>query len=188
MTRAAARARLDLPPTAFVFACVGLMRPYKGLEELIPAFRAFDRENARLLIAGKAHDQRYAERLADLARDDARIRLEPRFIPADELQVYFNAADMAVLPYRQITTSGAAILAFSFGAPVIAPAIGAFPDLLNSTRGVLYQPDKLGSALREACARDWTAARAPTLEWVRQFDWADIGQALLSAYGRAKER
>ena len=186
--REAARAHLDLPHDAFVYACVGLMRPYKGFEELIPAFRALDDDRACLLIVGKAHNPRYAERLAELARGDARIRLEPRFLPGDELQVYFNAADIVALPYRQITTSGAAILAFSFGAPVIAPAIGAFPDLLNTERGVLYPPAALGAALREASARDWTAARAPILEWVRQFDWADIGRALLSAYGRAKER
>lgn len=188
VTREEARARLALPADAFIYACAGLMRPYKGLEELIPAFRALNEDRARLLIAGKAHDARYAERLASLAGGDARIRLEPRFVPGDELQVYFNAADIVALPYRQITTSGAAILAFSFGAPVIAPALGAFPDLLNAKRGMLYQPGELATALREAYGRDWTAARAPILEWVRQFDWADIGRALLSAYGRAKER
>jgi glycosyltransferase involved in cell wall biosynthesis len=188
ISRNEARARLDLPPDAFVFVCIGLLRPYKGLEELIPAFRALYETGARLLITGKAHDMRYAERLASLAGDDARIRLTPRFIPGDELQVYFNSADIAALPYRQITTSGAAILAFSFGAPVIAPAIGAFPDLLNAKRGVLYQQGELEAALREAHQRDWTAARAAIANWVRQFDWADIGRALLSAYGRAEER
>jgi glycosyltransferase involved in cell wall biosynthesis len=183
-----ARARLGIDADAFVYACLGLMRPYKGLEELIPAFRALDADHARLLIVGKAHDTRYAARLAELAGGDTRIGLEPRFVPGDELQLYFNAADVAVLPYRQITTSGAAMMAFSFGAPVLAPAIGAFPDLIGSGRGILYPPGDLATALRDAQARDWAPARGPILEWVRQFDWADIGRALIRAYERAKER
>lgn len=180
--RAEARERLNLPEDAFVYACLGLLRPYKGLEELIPAFRGLTEDRARLLIAGKAHDARYAEHLAGLIRGDTRIRFEPRFIPGDELQAYFNAADMAALPYRQITTSGAAMMAFSFGAPVLAPAIGAFPDLITPERGLLYGAGGLSAALTAAQGRDWAAARQPILDWVKQFDWADIGRALLNAY------
>ena len=180
--REEARRRLGLPADAFVYVCLGLLRPYKGLEELLPAFRSLAGGNARLIAAGKATDPRYAERLAALAGDDERIRLEPRFIPGDELQVYFNAADMAALPYRQITTSGAAMLAFSFGVPVLAPAIGAFPELVAPERGVLYAPGGLSTALGEAQARDWQVARKPIIDWVRQFDWTDIGRALLRSY------
>lgn len=182
VNRSEARGQLDLRETAFVYACLGLLRPYKGLEELIPAFRNRQSEDAILLIAGKAHDTRYAEHLAGLVRGDRRIRFEPRFIPGDELQVYFNAADIVALPYRQITTSGAAMLAFSFGAPVIAPAIGAFPDLVTPERGILYTAGGLPAALAAAQARDWTAARGPIIGSVRQFDWAGIGRALLNAY------
>lgn len=182
VTRAAARAELDLPEDAFVYVCVGLLRPYKGLEELLPAFRALRDERACLLVAGKAADPGYAQRLATLARDDPRIRLQPQYVPGEELQLYFNAADIAALPYRQITTSGAAMMAFSFGAPVLAPAIGAFPELLAQGRGLLYEPGDLPAALERARQREWGGARAGILEWVRQFDWSEIGRALLSAY------
>jgi beta-1,4-mannosyltransferase len=182
ITRAHARAALQLPQDAFVYMSIGLLRPYKGLEELLPAFRSLDDSRARLLVAGKAADVAYADSLAALAGHDSRIRIEPRFVPGDELQIYFNAADVVVLPYRQITTSGAAILAFSFGAPVVAPAIGAFPQLLTAERGMLYKPGELAVALERAQERDWAAARPGIMEWVRQFDWTEIGRALLSAY------
>jgi glycosyltransferase involved in cell wall biosynthesis len=182
VTRAAARAALDLPEDGFVYACIGLLRPYKGLEELLPAFNALRDERARLLVAGKAADPRYAQRLAALTGDDPRIRLQPEYVPGEALQLYFNAADIAALPYRQITTSGAAMMAFSFGAPVLAPAIGAFPELLAQGRGLLYEPGDLAAALERARQREWGGARAGILEWVRQFDWSEIGRALLSAY------
>ncbi len=106
------------------------MRPYKGLEELLPAFRALPEADVRLLLAGQPGSHAYLAALTDLAGGDPRIHLVPQYVPAEEVQVYLNAADFCVLPYRQITTSGAALLMFSFGLPVIAPGIGAFPNLI----------------------------------------------------------
>lgn len=183
--RAAARARLGLPDDAFVFVCLGLLRPYKGLEELLPAFRMLPGAGSRLLLAGEPGVAGYAEKLMALAAGDARIRLDPRLVPAEEVQVYLNAADVAVLPYRQITTSGAALLAFSFGLPIVAPAIGAFPGLIAGQRGILYDPARptgLSEALAQACQMDWHDGRAEIRAWVGQFDWTAIGAALLAAY------
>lgn len=189
IARGAARARLGLPDHAFVFVSLGLLRPYKGLEELLPAFRALPDTDVRLVLAGQPNTAGYAERLAALAEGDTRIQLAPRLVPSEEVQIYLNAADVVVLPYRQITTSGAALLAFSFGAPIIAPAIGAFPNLVAGQRGILYDPARPGAlsdALIQARQADWHGAQEEILTWVRQFDWGDIGAALLAAY-RQKE-
>jgi glycosyltransferase involved in cell wall biosynthesis len=182
LDRGAARLRLGLPPEAFVFVSLGLLRPYKGLEELLPAFRLLKGDHLRLVIAGKPADAEYLARLRALQGEDPRVLLESSFIPEDEVQVYLNAADIAVLPYRQITTSGAAILAFSFGLPVIAPAIGAFPGLVTEDRGILYEPGALLAALDQAQAGEWHARGLEILEWVAQFDWKGIGERLLAAY------
>lgn len=185
LSRAEARARLDLPPDAFVYACIGLLRPYKGLEELIPAFRSLPGAHLRLLLAGKPGTPEYGRTLAALAAGDARVRLDAQFVPPEDIQTYYNAADICVLPYRQITTSGAALLALSFGLPIVAPAIGAFPALVTPPRGVLYdpaQPAGLTVALMAAEQTDWQAARPEIMAWVRQFDWYAIGARLLAAY------
>lgn len=185
-SRAAARAGLDLAPDPFVFVCLGLMRPYKGLEELLPAFRSLPDADLRLILAGRPGSPEYLRSLEALAAGDERVRIIPRFVPPDEIQIYLNAADAAVLPYRQITTSGAALLAFSFGLPVIAPALGAFPNLLaDSRRGILYDPAEpaaLARALAQARLSDWTGARQQIMAWAAQFDWAEIGRRLLAAY------
>ncbi len=176
---------LGLADEAFVFVCLGLLRPYKGLEELIPAFRALPGADVRLLLAGRPSEASYAQKLAALAGDDPRIRLSPHLVPQEEVQVYFNAADVSVLPYRQITTSGAALLAFTFGLPIVAPAIGAFPNLVDGPRGILYdpaRPEGLAAALLQARRTDWRNAWPEISDWVKQFGWDTFGAALLSAY------
>jgi glycosyltransferase involved in cell wall biosynthesis len=185
VSRAAARGRLGLPDGAFVYLALGLLRPYKGLEELIPAFRSLPADDAVLLMAGIPSPADYAQALHELAGGDARIRLIPRFVPPEDVQLYLNAADICVLPYRQITTSGAAVLALSFGVPVLAPAIGAFPHLLAQGRGILYNPGEahsLAQALAQARTRAWRSAPAEIIAWTRQFGWTEIGRTLLAAY------
>ena len=51
-----------------------------------------------------------------------------------------NASDVVVLPFRDILTSDSAILAMSFGKPVITPAIGCTLDILKDSRNFPYNP------------------------------------------------
>ncbi len=183
--RTEARNHLGLPESSFVYVTLGLLRPYKGLEELLGAFRSLPGGDARLVLAGEPGSLAFAETLAGKALGDPRILLVPHFVPPDEVQYYLNAADICVLPYRQVTTSGAAILAFSFGLPVIAPARGAFPELVADGRGILYDPaDPVGlaGALTHARRTDWQGTRARMMAWISQFDWETIGKQLLAAY------
>jgi len=185
VSRQEARARLGLPQQAFVYALLGWLRPYKGVEELLRAFRALPDRDAILLIAGKAVSEAYASALASLAASDPRVHFYPGLVLAPEVQHYLNSADICVLPYRQVTTSGAALLAFSFGLPVIAPALGAFPHLIQGRRGLLYDPSDpqgLERALAQARQMAWQEARAEVLAWVAQFDWVTIGNQLLRVY------
>ncbi len=195
ITRNEARHALHLPLTidqspSTIFLFLGLIRPYKGLEELLPAFRSLDDPEAALLIAGRPRPSDYAARLADQAHADPRIRWHPHFVPGAEVQVWMNAADVVALPYRQITTSGAAMLAWSFGKPVIAPALPAFVEPMASAPflGLLYDPaapDGLVDALRRAAAIDWQSQRESILAWARQFDWPGIGRQLAALYQQA---
>ncbi|MCS6843579.1 MAG: glycosyltransferase [Caldilineales bacterium] len=192
VSRDAARQRLGLPAHAFVFLALGLIRPYKGLEELLAAFRAVEGEHVRLAIAGQPRPRSYADRLAADAAD-RRILWHPHFIADDEVQVWMNAADVAVLPYRRVTTSGAALLAFSFGKPIVAPALPGFLELTGGdpALGLLYppqDPDGLRRALEAASQVDWQPCRDAILAWVRRFDWLNIGRQLVALYSAIGHR
>ena len=55
-----------------------------------------------------------------------------------EIQIYMNACDCVIMPYKTFTTSGVAVLAMSFGRVCIAPNVGFFADILDSENAYLY--------------------------------------------------
>jgi len=183
ISRQRARQQLRLPHDAFVYLFLGLLRPYKGVEGLVWAFGKLEMPMGRLLIVGRISDASYREKILSLSQDNPAIRLVPEFVPDEAVQLYMNACDVCVLPYRNITTSGAAMLALSFGRPVVVPAIASFPELITPETGILYdpsQPDALVSALEQAGRRSWSEAEI--LEYVHQFDWDKLGPRLAALY------
>lgn len=98
----------------------GLLRPYKGLTELIPAFED-SRDAAGLRICGRPTDAALAAELEALAAGDPRIGLELRFLDEPELVSAINAAQLVVLPHREMYNSGSLLAALSLDRPVLVP-------------------------------------------------------------------
>lgn len=147
VTEEAARLKLDLPPRARVLLWQGSIRPYKGIEELIRCFRDVPEPEWRLLIAGRPYHEEYARTIAAAAAGDPRILVHDRFIPETELQCYYRAADVVVLPYVRVENSGSLLVAMGFARPVIAPALGVICERLRTQPSLVYTPGQLGSAL-----------------------------------------
>lgn len=192
-SRQEARARLGLPDCGFVYLCLGQMRPYKGVEALIEAFGRLAGEDDYLVLAGHVTDPAYGEALAQLtslydhgcAEGERRIRTWFQYVPDTELQYFMNACDVCVLPYRDVTTSGAAVLAFSFGKPVIAPAIGGFPELVAGERGIVYDPNGsngLYEALHRARLEDMIAAGERARVWAQEHEWRALVPSFVRMY------
>lgn len=185
-----ARKRLGLDESAFVYLFLGRIRPYKGIEELLAAFKALEAHDAVLLIAGEAQEPSYTQRVRDLAEDDDRIRLALRFVDGDSLQFYLNACDICVLPYRHVTASGSALLSFSFARPIIAPRMGCFVQLLgDDERGILYDPETPGGLARALChAReaDLMAMRASCGQFAERLNWDDIARQHAAIYEQSE--
>jgi glycosyltransferase involved in cell wall biosynthesis len=181
ITRAAARARLGLEPDAHVLLAFGQVRPYKGLDALLTAFAALPRSDARLVIAGApVSGARLPEPL------DPRVRLFLRHVPDAEVQVFFNAADVVVLAYRAVLTSGAAMLALSFGRGIVGPRVGCLAQLEHSGAALLYDPemqDGLAAALVRALEADPGALGERARRFARSLSWDAIARRHLAAYG-----
>jgi len=183
-TQAEARRRLNISDTSLVYLALGQIRRYKGLDGLISAFRQLAGDDLTLVIAGHPHDADYGASLEALAGADPRIRIDLHFVPDDQIQVYLRASDICVLPYRSATTSGAAILAFSFGRPVIAPDLGPFRSLITSGAGILYPPGADGLREALAAARHYATeeARIAAFAVAQSLDWGAIARQHLAVY------
>jgi glycosyltransferase involved in cell wall biosynthesis len=112
------------PAAKPVVLSFGLIRPYKGTDVLLRAWREV-RADAELWIVGRPRGVDLAE-LRAIA--DERVKFVPRFVSDGELAACFDAAQLAVLPYREIEQSGVLATALAFGTPVLASAVGAFPE------------------------------------------------------------
>lgn len=184
-TRLEARQRLGLAEDEFVYLCLGQMRRYKGIEDLITAFRGLPAGRSRLVLAGNVHDPTYGDELARLTRGDKTIMAWFQYVGDAELQYFMNACDICVLPYRDVTTSGAAILAFSFGRSIVAPAMAGFTELVAEGRGIAYDPRSahgLAQALQQARALDVTDAGQRALEWAQRHSWRTLAPEFVRIY------
>lgn len=131
-----------LPTDSFVILFFGIIRQYKGLGLLLEAFQKAHQANPniRLLIAGKA--ERHQDLLdVERSRQTDGVLVDERFIPSEDIWKYFFVADVAVLPYRAITQSGALIQALSFAKPVIVTDVGAFPESVDSNGWIVPRDD-----------------------------------------------
>ncbi len=191
VTQDNARSQLNLPQSSRILLFFGHIRPYKGVSQLIAAFREIDDPNAILVIAGKPLNESMAEEIRSLAVEDPRIVLFLKMIPDEEAQIFLNAADVVVFPYQQILTSGALILAMSFGKACLAPRLGAIAETVDENQGgILYDAAEeigLETALRKALNEeaDVSAMGAYNLEAAAQWGWAGIAEQTAHAYHEA---
>lgn len=133
LTKSQAREELLLPVDEKVLLFFGFVREYKGLKHLIKAMPEVKRRlgNVRLIVAGAFGGDRvsYRRMIDDNGANDC-IEVVDRYIADNEVEKYFAACDIAVLPYESATQSGIVQIAFGFGKPVIVTNVGGLPDVV----------------------------------------------------------
>jgi D-inositol-3-phosphate glycosyltransferase len=127
---------------------LGRIRPYKGIEDLLTAFQQLIARDPtyRLIIAGEPHkgSEDYLDEIRkivarDFGQDDVVLKFQ--FIPDEEMELYLKAADVLVLPYKDIFQSGILFLSYSFGLPVVATDVGSFrEDIIEGETGFICKP------------------------------------------------
>jgi beta-1,4-mannosyltransferase len=175
------RQALGIPPDAKVLLSFGLIRPYKGIDQLIEQFRLLD-GNTHLIISGKTTRPQLRQKIEKLALDRPNIHLFLRWAEGEELAALLEMSDLVVLPYRTITNSGAALLALSARIPILGPNMGSIPELqrLAGAEWVrLFDGSICGSHLRDAIAWLGLPRSAPNLE---PFAWPRLAGDTLAFY------
>jgi glycosyltransferase involved in cell wall biosynthesis len=122
----------------------GVLRPYKGLEDLAEAFRSLvdSGEDVHLSIVGEVW-QDYRGPLDTLAATVAsdRFKVVEGYVPDEELGRHFAEADLLVLPYRRSSASGPLHMAMAGGLPVVTTAVGGLIEAAQDYTGaVLVEP------------------------------------------------
>ncbi|MCI0451643.1 MAG: glycosyltransferase [Candidatus Latescibacteria bacterium] len=191
VTREDARARLGVEGRVILF--FGLVRAYKGLDQLLRAFALVaERLRATLMVVGEFYDDRapYDRAITSLGIG-ARVRVVDRYVPDDEVGVYFSAADLVVLPYKSATQSGIVQTAFAFERPVVVTAVGGLPDVVRDGVTGFVVPPGNPAALAEAMERFFAGDHAARMaEAIRadaaRFSWNGCARALLELGERVR--
>lgn len=181
-----------LPAAAPVVACVGLIRPYKGVDVLLDAWPRVRAAipDAILAVAGRVLGDPVADRLVALAADPSSgVHADLRFLSDGEFAGYLRRADVVALPYRRIDQSGVLFAAIGLGRPIVATRVGGFPEVVGEhDLGAVVEPGEpqaLADALiallrdperREACA---TASRRAA---DGPFSWDEIAARVEAVY------
>jgi len=163
----------------------GLLRPYKGLDTLLRAFREV--EAAELWIVGNPRMD--VEPLHTLAAEaPGRVRFLTRFVEDAEIPPIFRRADLVVLPYRDAEHSGVLYTGLAFGKPLVLSAVGGFPEVAEAGAARLVPPEDatalaatLSELIADPAARESlaTAARGTA---TGPYSWDEVAAQTLTLY------
>jgi glycosyltransferase involved in cell wall biosynthesis len=156
-----------------VVLCFGVVRPYKGVDVLLEAFRSV--EGAELWVVGRPLGVSL-----DGLRAPGSVRFVPRYVSDPELPAFFRRADLLVLPHRSVDVSGVLFAGLAFGKPMVLSDVGGFRELAEEHGAARLVPpgdvDALAAAIaellddrteRERLAERARAAAAGPYSWDR---------------------
>ena len=186
-----ARKKLSVSPDERIMLFFGFVREYKGLKHLINAVdilkKKYFREEGtmpRLYIVGDfdGNKDEYLARIEELKITDD-IVIQDGYVPDKEVEKYFSAADLVVLPYESATQSGIVQIAYGFEKPVIVTRVGGLPEVVeDGVTGVIVEPFD-DDALAEAIFKYFNDNKKE--EYVRgikereyRFSWERMAEAL----------
>ncbi len=163
MSRAQAREQLGLGADEEILLFFGFIRSYKGLKHLLRAMPAIlaARPKAHLLVVGEFFEgdkQDYLDLIGQTGIPQEALTIVDGYLPDREVEPYFAASDVVVLPYESATQSGIVQIAYGFEKPVVATAVGGLPEVvLDGVTGFVTPPgddEALGAAVVRFFAED----------------------------------
>ncbi|GAB3773379.1 GDP-mannose--glycolipid 4-beta-D-mannosyltransferase [Nocardioides ginsengisegetis] len=173
------------PGSLLVF---GQLRRYKGIDEFLKVFKKVPDHGLRVLVAGRPESATFGQQVEAIAASDPRISLSLRFVPDQELADLIAAAELVVLPYRDVENSGSALLALSLKRPVILPSTRSTEQLAREFGNewvATYEGDLDALQLDGLIARTRAATRSPYGPDLQARRWPELGDQLADVLERA---
>lgn len=179
---AVARVQAAPRPSVINLLSFGLIRPYKGLEDLLSAFDALTAVDAArywLTIVGETWEN--CESISGLIAENShrdRITFVNEYVPDRAVAAAFRHADVVVLPYRRSSGSAVLHMAMSYGLPIVLTNVGGLPEAAQDYEGAIFVPPRDPASLRDGIA---LAARMAGRRFSDPHDWNAVVQAVLCA-------
>nr|WP_246306501.1 glycosyltransferase [Herbiconiux flava] len=169
----------------------GLVRPYKGIDTLIDRFAEIDTPGLSLRIVGRPNSDAMRRLVLQAEADDPRVSARLEFVADKEMVAEVTAAQLIVLPYREMHNSGILLVALSLGRPVltldtpvnrsISQEVG--PGWIWFYTGELSS-EIIEGTLEEVAALDRPGDAHPTFD---SRDWASVGRKHGDVYRKARD-
>jgi len=196
-----ARTRLGIDQQERALLVFGRIAPYKGIEYAVEALKSLNNEKGqayRLVVAGRVEQGchsywRELEEEIHTSGLSAHVIKRIDYIPDAEVEVFFKAADVLLLPYKAIFQSGLLFLTYSFGLPVITTDVGSFrEDVLEGVTGYVCAARNghdLAATVQKYFASDLYTNiefnRAKIREWGNnKYSWKAVADTTLWMYQR----
>jgi glycosyltransferase involved in cell wall biosynthesis len=167
----------------------GLIRPYKGLEDLLRVFNALPREEAErlwLTVVGETWEgcTEPAHLIATSPHAD-RITFVNEYVPDEVVGAAFAHADVAVLPYRRSSSSGILHVAMSWGLPIVVTSVGGLPEAASGYAGAVFVPPGDPVTLKEGLMK---ATALSGQKFPDPRSWHDTVEAVRTAASAGQRR
>jgi glycosyltransferase involved in cell wall biosynthesis len=199
LSSAQAKHQLGLSSSDRIMLFFGNIAPYKGLEYLVSAFAELLNKDRsyRLIIAGrlKGSEGYWKQIHQGIARSGICDRVIERieYIPDEETELFFKAADVLILPYICVFQSGVLFLGYSFGLPAIASDVGTLKDeIIEGQTGFVFKPrdssdlaSKIDKYFNSELFRDLESRRPEIKKYANErYSWDKVAAITTAIYSR----
>lgn len=157
----------------------GLIRDYKGLDQLLIALKELE-EKVHLLVAGEVYGEfnKYEEIIKKHQLID-RVHLNLNYIADDQVKFYFSAASVVVLPYKSGTQSGIIAIAKHFDKPVVATDVGGLSEFIqDQSEGIMVPPNDV-NALKKGIEKMLQIVHITPSNRPSAYNWEDFVEEML---------
>lgn len=172
--------KYNIPKNNYVFLFFGAIKPYKGVLELVEVFNSCGDKNSTLIVAGNPTTELY-NKLNNV--NSKNIVFDLRFIPDEEIYDIIKCSDVVVLPYKEVTTSGTAILALSLYRPIVAPKTNFLNEYFDEYTSYLY--DSKETSLIDALIQVKTKEIYNVnrfIDKLNDLNWSNIATEIIKCY------
>ena len=185
--------QLGIPNNRRILLFFGMIKKVKGLEVLLSALKGVIKKNpdVLLVIAGRVWENDFSayQKIIDENNLSAYILLHTKFIPQEDVEHYYCASDLVILPYKKIYQSGVLMMTLSYERPALVSDLPPLKEIISDNEnGFLFKAEnvsdltaKLNSILSDEGLMEEVRAKGTKLINTR-YDWGEIGRQTKQAY------